>query len=101
MNTTLHNTSDPQMLRSASAESRTSGYQPLKLINVHHADGCYHVLGPLPITQEVETALRLWLPMMDPDFLELHEFTYLGIRSALAFRFFWELFAVWRGKGHQ
>jgi len=99
MNTTLHNISEPQMLRSASADAYASGYQPLKLLNVHHADGCYHVMGPLPITREVETALRLWLPSMDPAFLELRDFTYVGIRSAVAFRFFWELLAVWKGKG--
>ena len=98
MNTTVNNISEPRMY-SERSESNVSGYQLLKLLNVHHRDGCYHVLGPLPITPEVESALRLWLPDLDPGFLELHQFTYLGIRSALAFRFFWELLAVWKGKG--
>jgi hypothetical protein len=94
MNTTLHNITEPQRPFTTSG-----GYKEIKLLNIHHADGGYHVLGPLPITREVESALRLWLPSLDPDFVQLREFAYLGIRSALAFRFFWELLAVWRGRG--
>ena len=95
MNTILTNISED----TSGIDSQIGGYQELKLITFYHDEECYHIVGPIPITREVEVVLRLWIPTLDPEARQSSDFTRLWIKKLFMIRFASELWRQFRRKG--
>src|SRR5688500_1782495 len=95
MNTKLTN-----ILSDAPEEhSQLIGYQELKLISFYHDSECYLIVGPIPITREVERTLLLWIPSLDPEARQSSDFTRLWIKEPFMIRFAAELWRQFRKRG--
>jgi hypothetical protein len=75
------------------------GYQELKLISFYHDTECYRIVGPIAVTREVEVALLLWVPTLDPEARQSSDFTGLWIKAPLMIRFACELWRRFQRKG--
>ena len=94
MNTQLTNIADSQL-----NNPQLPGYQELKLISFYHDTECYRILGPVPITRDVEVALILWIPSLDAEARRNHDFTKVWIKEPLMMRFACELWRQFRKRG--
>jgi len=95
MNTTLTNIAETTSIN----ESQITGYQELKLISFYHDTECYRIVGPIAVTHEVEVALLLWVPTLDPEARQSTDFTKLWIKAPLMIRFACELGRQFQRKG--
>ena len=95
MNTKLTNIADG----TSHNQSQLTGYQELKLISFYHDAECYLIVGPIPITREVELTLLLWIPSLDPEARQTSDFTRLWIKEPFMIRFAAELWRQFKKKG--
>src|ERR1051325_6742620 len=95
MNTTLTNIAENTL----NDHSQRIGYQELKLISFYHDTECYRIVGPIPVTREVETTLVLWIPTLDPQARQSSDFSKLWIKAPLMVRFACELWRQFQSKG--
>ena len=95
MNTKLTNIGDG----ASHDQSQLIGYQEIKLISFYHDTECYQIVGPIPITPEVERVLLLWIPSLDSEARQTNDFTRLWIKEPFMIRFAAELWRQFKKKG--
>ena len=95
MNTKLTNIADGKFYN----QSELIGYQEIKLISFYHDTECYQIVGPIPITPEVERVLILWIPSLDSEARQTNDFTRLWIKEPFMIRFAAELWRQFKKKG--
>ena len=95
MNTKLTNIGDG----ASYDHSQLIGYQEIKLISFYHDTECYMIVGPIPITPEVERVLLLWIPSLDSEARQTSDFTRLWIKEPFMIRFAAELWRQFKKRG--